>query len=70
MIDRRPRLSIDISEEQDAKLRELVPWGLKKQLFSKVIDELIELLEEHGEMAIGALLAGKIRFLDIMKKGG
>jgi len=40
-----PRLSIEISEEQFAALQKLIPHGLKKQLFSVIIDDLIVLLE-------------------------
>lgn len=66
-IDYTPRLNVDITEEQDRKLRKLIPWGLKHQLFSIVVDELIEILEEHGEMAIGAILAKRIAVLEILK---
>lgn len=66
-VDYKPRLNVDITEEQDSKLRKLIPWGIKHQLFSVIIDELIAILEEHGEMAIGAVLAKRISVLDIIR---
>lgn len=66
-VDYKPRLNVDISEEQDTKLRKLIPWGLKHQLFSVIVDELIQILEEHGEMAIGAILAKRISVLEIIR---
>lgn len=65
--DNAPRLNVEITEEQDAALRKLIPWGMKHHLFSAIIDELIEVIEEHGEMAITAIACGKVHFIDIMK---
>ena len=66
--DNAPRLNIEISEEQDKALRELVPWGMKHHLFSAIIDEVIVLLREHGEIAITAIACKKVRFIEILSK--
>jgi hypothetical protein len=66
--DNPPRLNVEISEEQDEALRRLIPWGMKHHLFSAVIDELIKVIEEHGEMAITAISCGKVSFIEILKK--
>lgn len=65
--DNPPRLNVEITEEQDAALRKLIPWGMKHHLFSAIIDELITVIEEHGEIAISAIACGKVRFIDVMK---
>jgi hypothetical protein len=65
-----PRLNVELTEEQDAALRKLIPWGMKHHLFSAVVDELIEVIKEHGEMAITAISCRKVKFIDIMKKRG
>jgi len=57
----RPRLSIEITEEQAAKLYRLVPWGVKRELFNVIIEDVIEILETHGEIVIAAILARKLR---------
>ena len=66
-----PRLSIDITEEQDRKLRELIPWGQKRTVIYCLLDELISFLDcipvaERG-IAIGALTARKLSVLDIIR---
>ena len=61
MTDYRPRLSIEITEHQNQKLRELVPWGTKNQLFSTIIDQLIPLLERHGSTVIALILDNKLK---------
>lgn len=62
-----PRLNVEITEDQDKALRKLIPWGLKHHLFSAVVDELIEVLKEHGEIAITAIACKKVRFIDMLK---
>lgn len=42
----KPRLSIEINEEQNFKLRELIPHGLKSPIFRTIVDELIEIFED------------------------
>ena len=68
----RPRLSIEITEEQSAKLYNLIPWGLKKELFSALIDGVIELFETPGVTTgdvLGALIDRrlKVKDMDIFK---
>jgi len=44
----RPRLSVDITEEQRRKLDRYLDYGMRKMLFGVVIDDLLELFEKHG----------------------
>jgi len=44
--DTRPRLNVDISEDQKLALEKLVPWGLKNTLFGAIVDDIIELLND------------------------
>uniref|UniRef100_A0A6M3JG36 Uncharacterized protein n=1 Tax=viral metagenome TaxID=1070528 RepID=A0A6M3JG36_9ZZZZ len=44
----RPRLSVDITEEQRRKLDRYLDYGMRKMLFGVVIDDLLHLFEEHG----------------------
>ena len=55
-----PRLSVEITDEQYDKLKRLIPWGVKNTLFSIIIDEVIELIEEHGTVVIAGLLNKKL----------
>ena len=63
----RPRLSIEIDEKQYQKLQDLIPWGVKNQIFKLIIDDLIDALEKNGHHVIGALLSRKLNLRDISK---
>ena len=57
----RPRLSIELTNEQARKLQRLIPWGLKNQLFQALVDDVIELVEEHGEIVIAAIISRQLK---------
>ena len=60
----RPRLSVEITEEQHKQLQRLIPWGVEKQLFSVIIDDVIRLIEKHGQIFIAAALEKAIKLED------
>jgi hypothetical protein len=62
--DYRPRLSVEITEEQARQLRDLIPWGSRKQLFSIIVEDVIRLLREHGTTYIAAVLARQLKLED------
>ena len=61
----RPRLSIEITEEQNRDLIRLIPWGAKNPLFSAIVDDVIELLKTNGPMIIAMVLTKKLRVSDM-----
>lgn len=52
----RPRLSIDLTPEQAAKLKQLIPWGIRRTLFSTIIDDFLAKVDQHGQLFIGLIL--------------
>ena len=58
----RPRLTVEITEEQQRKLTNYINWGLRKSLFQVIIDDIIENIEQHGEIFIAAILTRTIKF--------
>lgn len=63
----RPRLSIEITPEQNQKLSKMIPWGIKNKLFSIIIDDLLELMEVHGEKIIMAVVSKQFKVKDYAK---
>ena len=63
----RPRLNLDITEEQYHKLQKIFPWGVKQEFFRLVLDDIIDLVERKGERAIAAVLTKSVRFKEISK---
>ena len=60
----RPRLSIELTEEQQVKLLKLIPWGVKNKLFSIIVDDVISLMEKHGQKFLAAVLTKSIELGD------
>ena len=66
--DYRPRLTLDIPEETLNELRSLIPWGIRSQLFTVIINDLNETLKTHGAgFVVGALLQRDIQLKDILQ---
>ena len=57
----RPRLTVEITEEQARKLRDYVPWGIRKALFQALLDDILANIEQHGEVFLSAILARVIK---------
>lgn len=67
-MDYRPRLSVDLTEEQSEKLRRYIPWGLQKPLFVAIIDDLIDLFDKgKADMVIQAIVSGLIKPSELLK---
>lgn len=56
----RPRLSIDLTEEQYKRMQKNFPWGTRQPLFSVLVDEVNSMVEKYGVVALGALLKGEL----------
>lgn len=57
----KPRLSIEITEEQRKELIRLIPWGMKSQLFSIIIDDVIFMLKKHKQRFLAAVLTRSLQ---------
>lgn len=52
-----PRFSFEISEEQQRRAFKLFStYGLRKAVFSPLLDEIMDMIEEHGHLVISVLL--------------
>ena len=68
MKDFRPRLSVDISQDQYDKLYHYLEWGERRRLFSIIIDDIIIAFERFGaDKVIGAMKARELSTMDIVK---
>ncbi len=65
--DYKPRFSFEISEEQKLRADKLLTtYGIRKAIFSKVLDDILDLVESYGGMAIGILMSDKCKPHDIL----
>ena len=64
----RPRLSVDITEEQSQGLLRYLDHGMRKAIFGVLIDDLLELFEKHGAgPVIGLLIERSITLKDVCR---
>ena len=56
----RPRFTIEIDERQRLALNRLFPHAFMRPFFSKVLDEIIDLVDKGGQKALAAIISGLI----------
>jgi len=65
--DYRPRFSFDITEEQQQRANKLIAThGMRKALFQPILDDVLDLIEEHGQMAAGLIMDGRVKPKEIV----
>jgi hypothetical protein len=65
---RNRRLSVMITEEDQIRMRNVIPWGLISRVMRLLLMQTLDLIEEHGDVVIGALVSGKLTALDLLRK--
>lgn len=57
--DYKPRFSFEISEEQKRRADCLLEtYGLRKAIFGKILDDVLDLIDDFGGIAIGVIMSG------------
>jgi len=65
--DYRPRFSFEVTEEQKLRADRLITqYGLRKALFQHILDDVLDLIEERGGIAIGILMSGAVKPREIL----
>lgn len=64
----RPRLSVEITQEQYDFLSNTLSHGEYKTLFGVIIDTVEKVTRQHGKMAIYAIISGEADFLRTLYK--
>ncbi len=60
----RPRLVVDISEEQAKRLNRYLEYGMRSRVFSVIIDDTLDMIEKHGAQFLAAVLARHLKLED------
>ena len=67
--DYKPRFVFEITEEQKRRAdRLLTTYGLRKAIFGAVLDDVLDLIEDYGGVAIGVLMSGTVKPRDILPR--
>lgn len=65
--DYRPRFSFEVSEEQKRRADTLLDtYGLRKAIFGKILDDVLDLIDDFGGVAIGVIMSGGARPRDVL----
>jgi hypothetical protein len=64
----RPRMYVDISEEQAAKLALIMYHGSRKIVFPALCDMMINFVQKHGHYGIGAISSGNTEIVFKMEE--
>ena len=63
----KPRFSFEISEELKQRAdRALSTYGLRKSVFEIVLEDVVNLIEEHGQVIIGVILGESVKPREIL----
>ena len=60
----RPRLSVEITEEQQLALQKHLDFGMQKRLFSIIVDDVIKMLDKHGRHFLAAVTLHEVSYDD------
>jgi hypothetical protein len=62
-----PRFQFEITEEQRLKADKLLSQhGLRKAIFSKILDDVLNIIETHGGLAIGLMMSDQVQLKEII----
>ena len=64
-----PKITVAVTDEEQKRMQSLIPWGIQAAIIRLLINRVLDLIEEHGDVVLGALLSGKLTVLDLLKRG-
>ena len=65
--DYRPRFVFEISDEQKERADELITvYGIRKSLFCIILDDVLDLIEKHGNAVVGIILDGQVKPREVL----
>ena len=67
-LDYKPRMTIDLRQDQLDDLRSLIDWGIRSKVFEPIVDDLILLLKRDRAATISLLLTREIKLQDFLRK--
>jgi hypothetical protein len=62
----RARFTFDITEEQRLRANNLIATHTRKAIFQPILDDLLDLIEKHGDIISGIIMSGKAKPREII----
>lgn len=61
-VDYIPRFTFEVTEAQQERAKQLLgAYGVRKAIFGPILDDVLDIIEQHGPMAIGILVSGNLK---------
>ena len=58
----KPRFSFEIDEELSMRVNKVITnYGMRKALFTPILEEVVEMIEQHGQIVVGIILDSAVR---------
>lgn len=65
--DYKPRFSFEVTEEQKRRADILLStYGLRKAIFGQILNDVLDLIEDYGGIAIGVIMSGQTKPREII----
>lgn len=64
--DYRPRISVEITPDTQKRMQS-IPWGLLSPVIRALLDDVLDLVEAGGDVALAMLINKRIRARDLLK---
>lgn len=63
----KPRFVFEITEEQQSRANKLFStFGIRRAVMSVVLDDLLDLIESHGQVVVGVILDGAAKPKEVL----
>jgi len=63
----KPRFSFEVTDEQKVRADRLISvYGLRKAVFGKILDDVLDLIEEFGGITIGIIMSDTVKPRDVI----
>lgn len=69
MVDEPVQIHISVDRKLHTRTLHAMPWGMRSELFRTILNLIVSLIEEHGPIIIGAILAGQVKLAWDEEKG-
>ena len=63
-----PRLSVELTEETYWRMKEKIPWGLTSKVMVVLLEGTLDLIDEHGNIVLAAILNQAIGAKEVVKE--
>jgi hypothetical protein len=63
------RVATEVPDELFEDVLRYIPWGVRQRLMLCVIEQVVEVAKEHGELGIAAILCGKLTLVEVLSHG-